>query len=131
MVGPMQKYCGLAAIVLALLIGDARPCRAQNGTPGSADTRTQYPPFLANSYFGLSVATIDTPFTARQLQPGFSSTRIETPSAGVSVVLLGHQFGQYVAAEAGYSRPIRWASFNNLNGSGLGHSVWMALGEFK
>ena len=125
------ELCGLAASVTALLVICVGSCWAQNGTPDPSDTRTQYPPLLANSYFGLGVAMIDTPFTARQLQPGFSATQIDTPAAGVSVALFGHRFGQYFAAEVDYSRPLRWASFNNLNGSGLGHSVWVALGEFK
>ncbi len=127
----MRQVWALAALVTTISIFTARPCRAQGGTVDPNDTRTQFPRLLANGYFGLGVSSIDTPFTASQLQPGFSATQIDTPSAGVTVALLGHQFGQYFAAEMDYSRPLRWASFNNLNGSGLGHSVWMALGEFK
>src|SRR5207253_2057218 len=121
------KLSALAAAVAMLLTIGVRPCRAQNAPPDPSDTRTQYPPLLRNGYFGLGVGVVNTPFTASQLQPGFSASQVQTPGFGASVVLLGHQFGQYVAAEMGYSRPFKWASFDNLNGTGQGRSVWMAL----
>jgi len=119
-----------AAVAIVWMMGIGR-CDAQSAPPDPTDTRTQYPPLLANSYFGLSVGSVSTPFTAEQLQPGFTSTQIDTPTAGASIALLGHQFNQYIGAEMAYARPFKWATFNNLNGTGQGRSVWMAIGEFK
>jgi hypothetical protein len=127
----MRIVLSLVAVATILFAIDASPCWAQNSPPDVSDTRTQYPPFLANSYFGISMAAVDTPFSARQLEPGFSSTEVKTTRAGLSVALLGHRFGRYFAAEAAYTRPIKWARFNDLNSTGEGRSVWMALGEFK
>jgi hypothetical protein len=127
----MRWFFVLAACVVMTLTIGAAAALAQDAGGDGGDSRVQFPPLLANSYFGLSVATISTPFTAASLQPGFSSSQIDTPMAGVTVTLFGHQFGQYLAAQIDYSRPFKWASFDNINGTGLGHSVWMALGEFK
>jgi hypothetical protein len=42
---------------------------AQEAVP--EDTRTQYPPFMVNSYFTLDVGRIGYVFSGDQLEPGF------------------------------------------------------------
>ena len=48
---------------------------AQNAA--SDDTRTQYPPFMRDSYFTLRGGWIGYLFTPTQLEPGFQAESIE------------------------------------------------------
>src|SRR5258706_6346779 len=82
------------------------------------DTRTQYPAALANSYFSVNVGAVDYLFSSQQLQPGFRTGSIETPHLTVQVVLFGHQFGKYMSVQGSYMRPVKYVTYNNVNGAG-------------
>jgi hypothetical protein len=101
-------------------------------TPSAAptDPRSQYPSFLANSYFGVSAGYIAYPFSSRQLEPGYRADRVLIPHAAASVVLFGHRFNDYVSADVTYMRPIKYVLYEGINHDGATHSVWMAFGEF-
>lgn len=51
------------------------------------------------------------------------------PHAAARVILFGHHFNPFLSAQIGYTRPIRWVTYNNLNGSIEGRSVRMAIGD--
>ena len=52
------------------------------------DNRTQYPSFLANSYFNVNIGYINYPFSKAQLEPGNEVESIEVPHTAVRLVLL-------------------------------------------
>lgn len=96
--------------------------------PGTAeDERTQYPPFLSNSYFDVGIGYVDYPFSARQLEPGFRVESVRVPHAAARVVLLGYRFGEHLAAQLSYMRPVQWVSYRSVNGVPANRSVWMNL----
>ena len=86
---------------------------------------------MRNGFFGLSLGAMDVPFTDTHLQPGFRAGEIRTPPAAFQITLLGHQFNPYISADMTYTRPMKWANFDNINGGPQGHSAWVVLGEFK
>jgi len=96
--------------------------------PASTDTRTQYPPFLANSYFTFNVGSIRYLFTGNELESGFSSESVDVPHVGVRVDLFGHHFNRYLAAQVTYMRPALFVSFDNVNGDKSSHQVSEAYG---
>jgi hypothetical protein len=110
----------LAALALALLLQGARV--------SAEDERAQYPPYLANSYFGVGAGYIDYPFTERQLEPGFQAESIKIPHGAGRVVLFGHEFSRYLGAQVVYIRPAQWVIYQNVNGIQAGRSVWMNIG---
>ncbi len=93
-----------------------------------ADPRAQYPGFMVNSYISVGIGYIDYRFTNRQLEPGFKAGSIDIPHLAARIALFGHQFNQYLSAEAVLARPGRWVSHHDVNGDGAGHSVWMNVG---
>jgi hypothetical protein len=120
------RYCVFAVAIVAAV---AQPCRAQAAP--EPDTRTQYPPLLANGFFGLNLGAIDVPLTAAQLQPGFRAASIRTPRPALQITLFGREFNRYLSGEMNYTRSMEWATYDNINGTGQRHSVWVVLGEFK
>jgi len=121
------------SIVAALLFTLTTPSlvSAQDGPKASeelADTRTQYPFLLRNSYFSINLGYIDYAFTAQQLEPGFTAEAIDIPRLAVRAVLIGHQFTPYFAVQAHYARPVQYVSYHNVNGEIAGHHVWMHFG---
>jgi hypothetical protein len=117
-----------AVLTLTALSGRLLAQDAAAGDSGSADTRTQYPALLENSYFSLNVGHIDYPFTAGQLEPGYTAGGIDIPRIAVRAVLIGHQFTPWLAVQAHYARPVRYVSYRNINGEEGGHHVWMHFG---
>jgi len=93
------------------------------------DTRTDFPKFLADSYFSILFGSINYPFSTTQLQPGFRVERIEVPHTAVQVVLLGHRFHKYLSGEFSYLRPARYVVYANVNGDQQEHSVSVAIGQ--
>lgn len=93
------------------------------------DNRTQYPPFLANSFFSVNLGYIHTPFTGAELEPGFTAGSIRVPPVALRVVLLGHQFNKYLSAQVSYMRPVQYSVFSNVNGDKNDHYVWMHYGS--
>jgi len=94
---------------------------AQNAT--SDDTRTQYPPFMRDSYFTLRGGSIGYLFTPTQLEPGFQAESIEKPRPAVRIDFFGHYFMKHVAAQLTYMRPGQFVEYNNINGPNGRHPV--------
>jgi len=88
--------------------------------------RTQYPPVLRNSYFGVNIGYIGYNFSQQQLQPGYTAASIHIPHTAVQIVL-GHQFNKYISAELTYSRPVGFVEYQNINGSGRDYEVGMNI----
>jgi len=78
------------------------------------DTRTQYPALLQNSYISINVGAIDQPFSQAQLEPGFHASAIDVPRMDVRVMLIGHEFNRFVAAQASYMRPLNYVSYTSV-----------------
>jgi len=102
---------------------------AQTTTDALPDSRTQYPAFLSNSYFGLGAGSINYPFSGRQLESGFRVESVDVHHPAVRIVLFGHRFHKYLSAQVGYTRPVQWVSYNHLNGDDSSHSVRIAMGD--
>jgi Lipid A 3-O-deacylase (PagL) len=99
----------------------------QAGRSAAEDERTQYPQFLARSYFEVAIGYIDYPFTARQLEPGFQAESIRVPHAAARLGLLGYRFNEHLAAQLDYMRPVEWVAYSNINGVPAKRTVWMNL----
>ncbi|HYR91856.1 MAG TPA: acyloxyacyl hydrolase [Terriglobia bacterium] len=91
------------------------------------DDRAQYPRFLSNSYFGIHVGYIDSPFSNSQMESGFKAASVTVPHLAVRALLLGHEFNKYLSAQISYMRPFQWVHYQNVNGDRASHSVWMNL----
>ena len=136
--------CALTAIVLASTVAmasaqepaaaaQAPAAAAQEPGPddaGAKDTRTQYPAFLANSYFALNVGSIRYIFSDDQLAPGFHAQSIDTPHLGARVDLFGHHITEHLSAQVTYMRPAQFVAYNNVNGDGVVRQVTTAYGGF-
>ena len=107
--------------------------RAASASPEASsipsDSRTQFPAFLLDSYFGVDVGSINYPFSPRQLESGFRAESVAVPHAAARVVLFGHRFYKYLSAQVAYTRPIQWVKYRNVNGTAETGSVWMAIGD--
>ena len=97
---------------------------AQEAAP--EDTRTQYPPFMANSYFTLDVGRIGYVYSGDQLQPGFRAESIDVPGLAVRVDLFGHHFTKHLSVQATYMRPARFVAYHNVNGNPATNQVLTA-----
>lgn len=105
------------------------PCASgQQSTSEEQDTRTQYPPFLANSYFSLNVGSIRYIFSADQLAPGFQADSIDIPHLAARADLFGHRFFEHLSAQVTYMRPIEYVNYKNVNGDGEIHRISTAYG---
>jgi hypothetical protein len=87
-----------------------------------------YPAWLRNSYFTVNVGVLSQSFTARQLEAGFQAGSVEEPRAAVRVVLFGHEFVPWLAADITYMRPVRFVTYHDVNGDGSRHHVWTGFG---
>ena len=87
-----------------------------------------YPAWLRNSYFSVNLGALSQSFTARQLEPGFQAASVDEPRAAVRVVLFGHEFLPWLAADLTYMRPVRFVTYHDVNGDGSGHHVWTGFG---
>ena len=111
------------------LVACVATCASAQPAPPE-DTRTQYPTFLANSYFSFSVGSIGYFFSADQLEPGFRAESVDVPRLAARVDLFGHHFNKYVSAQVTYLRPARFVAYNNINGDGKTGQVSLAYGGF-
>lgn len=141
----VRRARGLATLVLVWCFGampsaqsgagaaDSSQSTPREGSASSdtspADSRTQFPAFLLNSYFGVDLGSINYPFSDRQLEPGFRVQSVAVPHAAARVVLFGHRFHKYLSAQVAYTRPVEWVMYRNLNGIEMSASVWMAIGD--
>ncbi|MBK7561485.1 MAG: acyloxyacyl hydrolase [Chitinophagaceae bacterium] len=89
------------------------------------EKRIQYPWGLKNAYFGINMGTINYPFSSAQLEPGFNVESVTIPHLAPRLILYGQQFSKYLSLQISYMRPVKWVSYNNINGDGVSHSVWM------
>src|SRR5688572_10265422 len=88
------------------------------------DTRTQYPGFLANAYFGVNFGYMGYPFTSEQLEPGYTTDSIKIPHLGIRV-LIGYSILPNLSAQISYMRPMDWVEYT-VNGQT--RSVYMNFG---
>lgn len=91
------------------------------------DKRTQYPPGLRNGYFGVNIGYINYPFTAAQLQPGYTVESVSVPHTAVRIVLYGCPINEYLSARITYMRPVNWVQYRSINGNRESRSVWMNI----
>jgi hypothetical protein len=113
----------LSVLVGALIVCLAAPASAQDATAADADTRTQYPAFMRDSYFTLRGGWIGYLFSATQLEPGFEAESIEKPRPAVRLDFFGHHFTKNLAAQVTYMRPGQFVEYNNINGKNGSHPV--------
>ncbi|MEO7982866.1 MAG: acyloxyacyl hydrolase [Bacteroidota bacterium] len=92
------------------------------------EKRIQYPWGLKNSYFGLTIGSINYPFSAAQLEPGFTVGSVAVPHIAPRLILYGYQFNEWLSAQITYMRPVDWVVYKNINGDQTNHSVWMNVG---
>jgi Lipid A 3-O-deacylase (PagL)/OmpA-like transmembrane domain len=125
---------GLVLLSAATLIAGQgtppdRPAAADPPPPAAReDTRTQYPAFLVNSYFSVSLGYIDYAFSDRQLEPGLHAASIAIPHVAARVAVFGHELGPHFAAQLTYMRPMRYVTYTNVDGDGSPHHVWTHFG---
>jgi hypothetical protein len=94
-----------------------------------SDRRAEIPKFLANSYFSIRFGSINYPFSALQLEPGFQSETVKVAHTAVQVVMLGHRFHKYLSGQFSYMRPVQYVIYTNVNGTRRDHAVSVAMGE--
>jgi len=116
----------LCAITGALVVSAATCAHAQQAA--ADDTRTQYPRFLANSFFSVNVGSMGYLFTDRQLEPGFHAESIEKPRLAVRLDLFGHRFTKHLSVQATYLRPVQFVKYKNINGDSSSSQVSNAFG---
>jgi len=114
MIGPL--LCLGSWLFAPAVLGAAEPPRGE-------DTRTQYPAFLAHSYFAVSLGSVDYAFGARQLEPGFTAARVEVPHAAARVALFGLEFNRFLSAQLTYMRPVLYVSYRDVNGDQARHRL--------
>jgi opacity protein-like surface antigen len=116
------------ALILCLGVHLSAQQATEPAAPPGADARTQYPPFLVNSYFGLSLGFIDYDFSDRQLEPGYSAQTVEIPHVAARVALFGHRFNTFLSAQLTYMRPVVYVSYKDINGDKIGHHLFTHFG---
>src|ERR1700730_16374044 len=127
-VGASRLGCGVDgrawALLLLFLCGTGAPALALP----QEDTRSQYPAWVADSYFSVNVGWLQKPFSERQLEPGFAAASIDVPHVAARVAVFGHELTPLVSVQLTYMRPVYFAMYRDVNGDGGGHSVWTGLG---
>jgi hypothetical protein len=114
----------------------ARPLASESPEPAARqpasthDSRTQYPWLMSNSYVGLNVGFLHYPFSTQQLESGHRAEAVRVGRAAGQAVLFGRHFNEYFSFQAAYTRPVRYVTYVNVNGTGSDKTVWMAFGEF-
>lgn len=111
----IQKILCLTSLLLLVFLTHAQ------------DRRTQYPPGLKNAYFSVNIGYINYPFSAAQLEPGFSVQSVSVPHTAVRIVLYGCPINKYLSARITYMRPVNWVQYKDVNGDKQNHSVWMNI----
>ena len=96
--------------------------------PVREDPRAQFPSFLVDSFFSVSLGYIGYDFSQRQLGPGFRADSIAIPRAAARVALFGHQFNEHLSAQLLYMRPFDHVAYRDVNGDLKSHQVRMHFG---
>ena len=100
------------------------------GDPASRpDTRTQFPWYLADSYFSVNVGYLQYDFSGRELEPGFRAESVDVPHVAARVALFGHQFNRFLSAQVAYMRPVNYITYRNVNGDQSSHHVLVHFGS--
>jgi hypothetical protein len=97
-------------------------------TPLREDTRAQFPSFLVDSFFSVSLGYIGYDFSQLQLGTGFRADSIAIPHAAARVALFGHQFNEHLSAQLTYMRPFEHVAYRDVNGDLSSHQVRMHFG---
>ena len=118
------------AVVLSCMTGSlhASPQGPAAPAPVREDTRAQFPDFVVDSYFSVSLGYIGYDFSQRQLGPGFRVDSIAIPHAAARVALFGHQFNEHLSAQLTYMRPFDHVAYRDVNGDLSSHQVRMHFG---
>jgi len=77
-----MKWRKAGAVVLLLFF-------YQTGFSQPGEKRIQYPKSLKNSFFGINIGWLHYPYSAAQLEPGFTVESIKSPGLGPPIVLYG------------------------------------------
>ncbi len=96
-------------------------------TVSTRDSRTQYPHFLANSYFSVNMGYINYPFTNVHMESGYSAGKVHIPNFGVRMII-GYSFLPGLSAQISYMRPILWVEYKDINVNNSTRSVYMNVG---
>lgn len=95
------------------------------------DERSQIPLLLQRSYFEVTLGSINYPFGAEQLEPGYNLVGVTVPHTAVRLVLWGYNFNDYIAAQITYMRPVSWVKYAySEGGEEQLRSVWTNVGGF-
>lgn len=94
------------------------------------EKRTQYPSFLTKSYFEINIGSINYPFSAKELEPGFTVEDVTVPHWAVRIIPIGYKFNDFLSLQVSYMRPVLWIRYKNINGDGHNHPVYMNVGGF-
>ena len=117
----------LTSAFIGLLMVCAATCASAQDSP-SEDNRTQYPPFMLNSYFTVNLGSIRYIFSGDQLAPGFRAESIDIPHLAARIDLFGHHFTKHLSTQVTYLRPARYVVYKNINGDGASHQISTAYG---
>jgi len=95
------------------------------------DERSQIPPIIQRSYFEVTVGSINYPFGAAQLEPGYDLVGVTIPHTAARLVLWGYDFNEYLAFQITYMRPVSWVKYRYTQGGVEDQrSVWTNVGGF-
>jgi len=126
------RRVGLVAIASlpAWALPQETPPTAAPEKPSPEDTRTQLPAAMRNSYFSVNVAYVDQPFSQEQLAPGFHAGSVHVPPMAVRLILFGHEFNRFVAAQMSYQRPVTYVTYAGVVAGGTDqHHVRVNFGS--
>jgi Lipid A 3-O-deacylase (PagL)/Outer membrane protein beta-barrel domain len=99
-------------------------CLINPHTLAGQDSRTQYPKFIGGkAYVEVTAGYVSFPFTDKHLLPGFTTEKIDKPTIGVRLALLGYQFNKNLSAQISYMRPVFWIHYKNVNNDNVQHTV--------
>ncbi|MCF8453838.1 MAG: acyloxyacyl hydrolase [Pedobacter sp.] len=88
---------------------------------------------MQKSYFEVNLGYINYPFSAAQLEPGYSLNSVTVPHMAVRLVLWGYNFNDYLSTQVTYMRPVAWVKYSyKENGDNriYNRSVWTNVGGF-
>src|SRR5437868_7547960 len=119
----VRAFTGMLMLCLAASAAAQDAAPAQTAAAAADDNRTQFPPFLRDSYVSLRGGWIGYLFSARQLEPGFEAESIEKPRPAVRLDFFGHHFTKNLGAQVTYMRPGPFVAYNNINGKNGNHPV--------
>jgi len=126
--------CGLCASFLLIpTIVSAQQSYKYHISGDKTDSRAQLPGFLRKSYFDITVGSINYPFSADQLKPGYQLNSVEIKHTAVRLVLFGYNLNDYLAAQVTYMRPVLWVNYRYTNNTDISNTtqsrtVWMNVG---